>query len=256
MELNIIPEDNYGAAYTHKKTGFTTKYYTKKQMAALYPNGGYKTVGAIGAVSPGKKDEALQNTLTDSQGRSLPIRRHYQITPATAVIGYVRIKDDVFVAIVKNVAFKRLTIAVLGIALLTFGAWCAVNWYDWFPAKIDIDPNAVVMNPDNNTPTHDQITIPGYTVIQAGKDGQTKWSLQNPEGNPCYFQVTLKLEDSNRKLYQSGLLPPGTAVENPELEAHLDPGTYNVLIQYSTYELEGAHNPMNSASTVGQLIIE
>lgn len=253
MELKIIHEENYGAAYTHKRTGFHTRYYTKKQMAALYPNHGYQVAGAVGAI--GKKASAkAEVVLLDQEGHCLPVTQDYSVTPATAIQGYVRVGEDLFVAIVTNVALKRLAIAVAGIALLTFGAYCAVNWYDWFPQKLDIDPNAVSM--DTNTPTHEDITIPGYTVIHASADGQTKWSLQNPGGNPCYFQVTLKLEDSNRKLYQSGLLPPGTAVQNPGLETYLDPGTYNVLIQYSTFELEGAHSPMNSAVTAGQLIIQ
>ena len=51
-------------------------------------------------------------------------------------------------------------------------------------------------------------------------------------------------------------MPTGSTIENPKLEAMLDPGTYDVLIQYNTYELEGAHRPMNSASTVSQLIIQ
>lgn len=255
VELNIINEDNYGAAYTHKKSGFTTRYYTKKQMAALYPQHSYKVAGAIGAVKAEKNIQKESLSLQDGQGHSLPVTRGFAITPATAVIGYVRLKDNVFAAIVKNVALKRLAVAIAGIALLTFGAWCAVNWYDWFPAKIEIDPNAIVTQ-TTDTPPHEDITIPGYTVIKADKNGTTHWSLQNPEGNPCYFQVTLKLEESNRKLYQSGLMPAGSAIENPKLETMLDPGTYTVLIQYNTYELEGAHNPMNSAVTAGQLIVE
>lgn len=254
MKLNIINEANYSAVYTHKKSGFTTKYYTKKQMAALYPSHTYKVVGAIGAVKGEKNPEKESLSLEDHQGNRLPITRHFAVTPATAIIGYVRLRDNIFAAIVKNVAFKRLAAAVAGIALLTFGAWCAINWYDWFPAKIEIDPNAVVTQ-TKETPVYEAITIPGYTVITADKDGNTRWSLQNPEGNPCYFQVTLKLADSNRKLYQSGLMPTGSTIENPKLEAMLDPGTYDVLIQYNTYELEGAHSPMNSASTVGQLIV-
>lgn len=255
MKLNIISEDNYSAVYTHEKSGFTTKYYTKKQMAALYPSHTYKVVGAIGAVKGEKEAGKERLSLEDGKGHNLPVTRQFAITPATAIIGYVRVKDNVFAAIVKNVAFKRLAIAAAGIALLTFGAWCAVNWYDWFPAKIEIDPNAVVTQ-TKETPVNEDITIPGYTVITADRDGHTKWSLQNPEGNPCYFQVTLKLADSNRRLYQSGLMPTGSTIENPKLEAMLDPGTYDVLIQYNTYELEGAHRPMNSASTVRQLIIQ
>ncbi|MEG0377736.1 MAG: hypothetical protein RR614_04575 [Eubacterium sp.] len=250
MKIELQQQDNYGGSYTDKKTGVKTGYYTKKQMAALYPKGGYKIAGAMGAVNTNKFKKKAE-----IEGVDIYAGKQFD-SPGKAVIGYVQVGEGIFVAIIKPVALKRIAIALLGIALLTFGAYCAVNWYDWFPRKLDIDPGAAAISQNSNVPTHSEITIPGYTSINADKQGKTQWNLQNPEGNPCYFQVTLKLADSNRKLYQSGLLPPGTAVRDPELEAMLDPGTYEVLIQYNTFELEGAHNPMNNAVTAAQLVIQ
>ena len=78
----------------------------------------------------------------------------------------------------------------------------------------------------------------------------------NPEGNPCYFQVVVKNKSNNRVIYESKLMPPGSEIKDPELKRSLDAGTYDITIQYNTFELEGDHAPMNNAVTEAQLVVK
>ena len=242
MHINIINEDNYSAEYTDPKTGFKTGYYTRKQMAALYPKGGYKVAGAIGQTAikengPTEEDDLVE--VADVTGiRARVARGHYRPTPATAVVGYVRVKDDVFLAVVKNVLPKRVGLGVLAAALLAVGVFCAVNWNTWFPRQLDIDPNVVNLVSDT-TETRDTIQAPGCAYVDVdAQTGQMQRAFENPAGNPCFFQIVIELDDTGKTVYTSKLIPPSSKLVTPSLDKTLSPGTYPATIHYRTYSIE------------------
>ncbi|MDO5434333.1 hypothetical protein SAMN04515624_1253 [Eubacterium maltosivorans] len=254
MSIHLKQESNYGGRYTDSKTGYTTGYYTLKQMKTLYPQGGYRVAGGIGKIKEGQYTVAQR--LEDSEGHQISVYRGSEFKGLiNSVVGYARVDDDVFVAVVGKRSHKTLVLALLGVALLAAAVYCALNWNTWFPQKLDIDPSAAAV-PTQNVPQRENINIPGYTVITANTDGKTKWNLVNPEGNPCYFQVVVKTKDRNRVIYESKLMPPGSEIKDPELTRKLSPGTYDITLQYNTFELEGDHAPMNNAVTEAQLVVE
>lgn len=254
MSTQLKQESNYGGRYTDPATGYTTGYYTLKQMKTLYPQGGYRVAGGIGKIKEGQYTESY--SLEDAAGNTTPLYRGNTFNGfINGTVGYARIADDVFVAVVGRRSHKKLVLAVVGVLALAAAVYCALNWNTWFPQKLDIDPSAAAV-PTQNVPQRENINIPGYTVITANTDGKTKWNLVNPEGNPCYFQVVVKTKDRNRVIYESKLMPPGSEIKDPELTRKLSPGTYDITLQYNTFELEGDHAPMNNAVTEAQLVVE
>lgn len=99
------------------------------------------------------------------------------------------------------------------------------------------------------------VQIPGYGEITAAAGSESlKMSLVNPKDNPCYFQFTLTVEkDGEEKtLYESGLVEPGKAVQEFDLE-YLPPGDYDMLIKINTYSLEDGTTRMNGAEVMTTL---
>lgn len=102
----------------------------------------------------------------------------------------------------------------------------------------------------------ESIAIPGYDVIamSAGKEKQ-RVVFFNPEGNGCYFQISLTLSDGT-PLYESGLIPPGKAVYGITLRQALEAGTYeDAVLAYSCYAL-GDMAELNGAVTVLKLEVQ
>lgn len=93
------------------------------------------------------------------------------------------------------------------------------------------------------------IEIPGYEVItmRAGEFSQ-KVRFFNPEGNQCYFQITIQLPDRT-ELFRSGMIPPGRTIEEIKLEETLEAGTYEgAFLLYSCYSLTDLQE-LNGATT-------
>lgn len=100
------------------------------------------------------------------------------------------------------------------------------------------------------------IQIPGYPQLAADSaTGVVSVMFQNPEGNPCYFQIDLVLQDTGETIYKSGLLEPGTGIENPKLGTIPDPGVYSAVIVYNTRSLTD-NSPMNGASIQTELTVQ
>lgn len=89
-------------------------------------------------------------------------------------------------------------------------------------------------------PGMESMTIPANTATVSTR-------LYNPEDNPCYFEISITLEDGT-ELYHSKLVSPGQELYEIELAQTLEAGTYSAILHYSTYSLEDGTTPMNGAS--------
>lgn len=94
-----------------------------------------------------------------------------------------------------------------------------------------------------NTPapqvaTGETITIPGFERVKlAATQEQQEAPFYNPEGNNCYFVVSLLLSDGE-EIYRSGLIAPGEAVPSITLSHIPSVGTYqHALLRYSCYSM-------------------
>lgn len=98
------------------------------------------------------------------------------------------------------------------------------------------------------------IKIPGYGEITvSGGAENANITLANPEGNPCYFEYTLKVGDS--VLYKSDLIEPGKAIKEIPLENIPQTGTYDLIFQIKTYSLDENLSPMNGAEVKTTLVV-
>ena len=127
------------------------------------------------------------------------------------------------------------------------------------------DYSSIEMNPN--------IFIPGYESLdlKAGKKKQSV-NFYNPEGNTCYFRISLVLEQGNGAetgnasgdapgneqgasgsaenetvLWTSELIEPGEQVKSIKLEQALESGEYPALLKYECFSLKD-ETPLNGSN--------
>ncbi len=87
--------------------------------------------------------------------------------------------------------------------------------------------------------TTNGIQIPGYDRIyfKAGTREQAI-TLSNPEGNRCFFVITLCLPDGS-EFYRSDMLKPGGSISRIQATKDIPAGTYEgCIMRYDCYDLE------------------
>lgn len=100
----------------------------------------------------------------------------------------------------------------------------------------------------------ESISIPGFEkwTVEAGQKTVTA-SFYNPEDNPCYFKLTVRLDDTGEVIYQSKYLKPGQRLYEVDLERPLSKGTYAATLTYETYSISD-NSPMNGATIPFKLV--
>lgn len=91
------------------------------------------------------------------------------------------------------------------------------------------------------------ITIPGFERVRlSGSPAPQEAPFYNPEGNPCYFVISLILP-SGEEIYRSALIAPGEASATAALSYIPQAGIYeNAVLRYACYSLED-YEAMNGA---------
>ena len=99
------------------------------------------------------------------------------------------------------------------------------------------------------------IKIPGYSDITFTSDSKEfPITLLNPEGNPCNFKFTLTLQETDETLCTTDLVKPGDAIKGVELNDCIPEGTYTLLINISTYDVDSGAE-MNGAQVKANLTV-
>lgn len=92
------------------------------------------------------------------------------------------------------------------------------------------------------------ISIPGFKSLTIPANvTSVSVHLYNPETNPCYFEISITIQDGKEEIYKSKLLAPGTDLYNIELNQGLKAGSYDAVLQYNTYSMDDSFTPMNGA---------
>jgi len=241
---------NYGGSV--KIDGVNLPIYTNKQMKSLYPNGGYRTMAEYapgaqkGFISIFRHDQlALPLTRMGSNNRMIYQRDGF------AAIGE---GEDSYIAILRNVAWRRLLILTLCVVVITGGLLTVIRPIgdELIPTGINAASVASTLTPEfesgavdwegikvsepEDAPA-DGIRIPGYKsiTIEANKT-EVSVNLQNPEQNNCYFVIRLVLLETGETLYESKMIEPGKGLYNIALAKALEPGTYSAQLQYDPYD--------------------
>lgn len=253
MEFTLEQRENYAGRCSSIPFG----YYTKRQMRALYPKGGYAVSGEVGF-----EGKAAVGTAETSRGK-LPVYAVGSHNPWThSVRGYVAAEGDRFLGVVKNVAAIRLllvlaVLAVVSVSMLAAGSWNGGQ--GTAPTNgLEIDPGAsdwTESSLSSRGGTDKGIAVPGYPSLSLpANTREVQISLLNPEGNPCYFTFELVLEETGESLYTSQAVPPGQAIRDLTLSRGLPAGEYSATIRITTNALD-SQAPMNGANVETKLIV-
>ena len=100
------------------------------------------------------------------------------------------------------------------------------------------------------------ITIPGFdNWTIPTNETLVNCDFYNPDGNSCYFEISIRLSETGTEIYHSRLLRPGQHLYDIELLSPVPAGSYDAVIHYSTYAIED-NSPMNGADVPFRLIAE
>jgi hypothetical protein len=263
-EFTSKPERNYAGKY---QTGNNKiiPCYTKSQMKNLYPQGGYTVLGEFAPGSPQPRSGSLR-----SDGLKLKLTAHKSNSRILySEKGFVSLEgiEDGFAVLLKNVLLQRLLAAILSLILIAGGLFLALNWNSLFAAvpaanepgrELELEEGAEEwqgIQPRDTGGVTEGIAIPGYKSITVDADTtDVNVNFQNPEGNPCYFVISLILADGT-ELYKSKMIEPGMGLYEITLTQALAAGEYDATVKYETFGLESL-SPMNGAEVKIKLIAE
>lgn len=263
--LTAQPRKNYAGAFETRGVNFPC--YTEKQMKSLYPDGGFEV-----AVEYAPKGRGARVGLLHFGKKRLPLVRFgandrfkYRVK------GYVATDagEDSYAALLENVLVQRVAALALAAAILIAGIVLAVPLFGAADPDLPADAMGTPALPDLESGAVDWegarikdtggvtqgIAIPGYKSITiAANAADVEVNFQNPEGNPCYFEISLVLADGT-ELYHSKMIEPGKGLYEITLTQALAPGEYDAVVKYDTFSLTDL-SPMNGAEVQIKLIAE
>ena len=250
-------ESNFGGAVNIK--GNKIRCYTKKQLQAFHPDG-YDLLGELPA---GNAADAVNSAEAEIAEPKTYNRLAY------AVKGYWRCGEKGYAAIVKNVLPQRILLMLLACVCIASAAFAAPFLQSAFESRPagggasseinpELDPDAGDYNgekpADKGNPNAANTQVPGYKTVSVNSStGELSIAPHNPEGNPCYFVVSLI--SGGRELYKSKMLAPGQAVYNARLSEIPEKGTYQATMKYDCFHLE-TMSPLNGAEINVELVVK
>ena len=263
--LKHQPQKNYGGQY--KSGGHQIKCYTKKQMKSLYPGQDFKVTAEY---LPGSKQQPV-GILEGKRNRPLfGYKTHSRVLYREQ--GFLAVGEDSYVVLLKSALPARIGVFAACLMLIAAGVAFALNMAQGQAvANVPEEPVAAAGNPrpeleegavdwegvqpQNTGGVVPGIAIPGYKSITVDANKKdVKVNFQNPEGNPCYFEISLLLDDGT-ELYKSKMVEPGKGLYDISLSEALAPGEYDAVVKYNTFSLEGLA-PMNGAEVKITLIAQ
>ncbi len=284
-----LPKKNYAGQYRLGDANIPC--YSKKQMNSLYPHQDYLVLGEIAPKSGEKAVGTLKSD--DGEYEIYPYLSHNRRTHAEKGFVAVDGGEDQYVALLKNNSASRylimflsfIVIVGLSLALPSLNTPSNTESPTTAPTAVKQPTSEPIMT---DQPTAEAIVAPTPTRALELEEGAVAWegvhtedtggvtqgiaipgyksitidanttdvsvNLQNPEGNPCYFIISLLLDDGT-KLYESKMVSPGMGLYEITLTQPLTPGEYPATIKYETYSLEGL-NPLNGAEVKITLIAQ
>ena len=242
--------DNYGKTVKYGD-GISIDCYSKKQMKSIFPKGNFHVVGEYAHVSNsnGEKDSE-DHAVLRHMDRELALKEKGK---RSGVLywrsGYVACKGlpNSFVALLKNRVALLLLALILAVGLITGGVMICVSLASGTPAGpggLELDKDAVdwegTLPPSEggNSGGEDGIRSPGYkSMAIEANSREVSVNLVNPEGNQCYFVISIALNGTDEVIYESKLIPPGKGLYKITLTKPLAPGTYDAQLRYEAYDL-------------------
>ena len=259
------PRKNYGGKFVHR--GTVLGCYTKKQMKSLYPAKDYKQVGEF---APNSREKKTGTLLSGTSILSLS-RNGANSRLLFSEKGFVSVGEDQYAVLLQSVVLPRSLALVLCAAIVAVGIIFGPGLFAGDTQAIadedlslaqasvpELEEDAVDwegVQPRDTGGVAAGIAIPGYKSITIdANQTDVKVNFQNPEDNPCYFVISLILDDGT-VLYQSKMIEPGKGLYDITLTEALAGGEYGATVKYETYSLDDL-TPLNGAEVRISLIAE
>lgn len=273
MATYIIKQGNdYTEMYSNEKTGFQVGYYTVKEIKALFPDGGMRVAGQIGA---GEKEIG---TLAVGTTEEIVYKANSSMRYKT--VGYVELDNGAFIAVKKDIIVALVLLFIVGI-LAIIGLACGLAFIidsngdeeetTTTPAILDVNQQQGLGELDLPEKVDDMssksVTMNGFAQINL-KAGQVEQNfiLSNSEKNKdiCFIVFTIYLDnnengvidDADEQLYQSGLVQPGYSVSRFNISRTLEAGEYKAIIHQQPYSYDQARTPLNNFVVKADLIVK
>lgn len=229
-------------------------YMTAKELASRYPNGGYRIVADLK-----KKENPSGDLFLTGEGKKCRLYAYDRKKKRTErTTGYIDVSDsehpDSFIRIRTGNVLRGVILPAVLFLLL-----CAVFFLGWQLARKEkvpgLDETAVsykVEGMENTDP--ESIALPGVSRIEM-EAGTTRveFPLVNPEGNICYMKYTIRDAQTDEVLYRSGMIEPGKAILSFDLNRPMEAGTYDILLQVETSDLNDYTVQLNGAEIPAEL---
>lgn len=118
------------------------------------------------------------------------------------------------------------------------------------------DSGPIEAEPEEAAPDAESIAIPGYDeLVLRARSIEQQVDFYNPEGNGCYFVISVLLPDG-AELFKSGLIAPGSRLTSIDLSHALEAGTYaKAVLRYSCFRV-GDMAQLNGADILLTLEVE
>lgn len=269
--FNVKQGNDYIESYYNKDTGFEIGCYTVKEMKALYPDGGIRVVGQLAY----GKDEI--GTITSNDIEEIVYKPTSSARYKT--IGYIELESGSFIAVKKDNILAFVLLIVLGLLVLAgliAGLGILIDGGDEEPTTtapnlLDVDQQQGLGELDLPEKVEDMgsknVTMNGIAQINF-KAGQVEQNfiLSNSEKNKgiCFVVFTIYLDgnengiidESDEKLYQSGLVQPGYSVSRFKISRSLPAGEYKAIVHQQPYSYDQARTPLNNFVVKTDLIVK
>lgn len=168
------------------------------------------------------------------------------------VVGYIPVSPEgeeeptCCVRILETSVFRMLLYPLFALLLVT-SVVVGILWFTQQNAVPGLDKTAVAYHIEGMTNTDpDRIMMPFLSEMRMVQGGtHIREVLINPEGNECYFKFVFILDDTGERIYESGLVEPGKAIIDFDLNRSLDAGDHKVTVKILTSDLNDPTKSLN-----------
>lgn len=225
----------------------TWSYITPQEYRALPPEQ-KRICGDMRRQDSSSMERVLQN----GDSRIGLYEYHPGIPWKEKVVGYIPVSQEgeeettCCVRVLDTSYFKTLLYPLFGLLLLA-SVVVGILVFNQRNTVPGLDKTAVAYHIEGMTNTDpDQIMMPYLSEMQLGQ-GEThlRELLINPEGNECYFKFQFTLDDTGEVIYESGLVEPGKAIIDFDLNRTLDVGEHSVTVKILTSDLKDPTKSLN-----------
>lgn len=200
----------------------------------------------------GRDSESLDRVLEGEEGSIGLYEYQPRLKWNETVVGYIPVCQEqeetpsCCVRIVAPAYGKMVLYPLFAVLLVACVVVGALWWMQKEPVP-GLDQTAVAYHIDGVSNTDpSQIMMPLVPEMQIAQ-GETHITelLINPEGNQCYFKFMFLLDDTGEVIYESGLVEPGKAIIDFDLNRTLEVGEYKVTVKILTSDLNDTTKSLN-----------